>query len=408
LSGIHSILAPSDSARWLRCVGALYLSRGLPDIDTESNASGTCSHRLLEWALNHPDLDLDSWLGKTLQFGDTEKFDFKIDEERLDRVRSCITNLNREPGLMFAERRLDTTPVLGVPGQQGHSDIIKAYPEGGVVKDGKLLKGVLTVHDFKDGYLLVKAEGNTQGLIYLCAAMFEFALLGDFEAFRFVVHQPKIHHYDEWTYTRAELEAFMTLIRPVAKLAYDIYYENVEFDPKTHLTAGDEQCTFCPVRGRCVARAARIAALFEPLIRRHELDDASVGILYAQLDEIESAVSDFREEALRRAKMGVEIQGQKLVYGNKGKRRWINEATAERALLAAARDDLIIEEGQIYEPRMIISPTQAEKLLKKRYEKIAGEVTQSDPQLRLVPLAHKGEAVKLPEFKPVTDEEPLI
>jgi hypothetical protein len=401
VSGSHSILAPSGSHQWLRCVGSLYLSRGLPDIDAEYNASGSCSHWLLEWGLTHPNLDLDSWLGKTMTFGENPSFDFKIDEERLDRVRSCITSINREPGIMFTERRLDTTPVLGVPDQEGHSDIIKAYPEGGVVKDGQLLRGVLSVHDYKDGFLLVKAKDNTQGLIYLCAAMIEFALIGEFEAFRFVIHQPKINHYDEWTYTRAELESFMELIRPVAKLAYDIYHENVPFDPKAHLSAGEEQCTFCPVRGRCPARAARIVSMFEPLIKRHELDDKAVGLLYAQLDEIAAAISDFREEALRRAKMGVKIDGQKLVYGTKGKRRWVNPAQVEPVLEMALGD-------RAYEPREIISPTQAEKLLKKGYEPLKKLVTQSDPQLRLVPLDHPGEEVTVAEFKPVPEEGSLI
>jgi Protein of unknown function (DUF2800) len=270
------------------------------------------------------------------------------------------------------------------------------------MKDGKLLRGVLSVHDFKDGYLLVHAKDNTQGLIYLCAALFQFGLIGEFDAFRFCIHQPKIHHYDEWTYSRAELEAFMTAIRPVAKLAYDIFHGNVEFDPALHLNAGEEQCFWCPVRGRCVARAARIAAMFEPMIKRHELDDDSIGKLYACLDEIEQACSDFRSEALRRAKMGVEIVGQKLVYGNKGKRTWADRVAAEAAL------DALLEDAA-YEPREIISPTQAEKLLKRaRFEPLAALVTQTDPQLRLVPLSHKGEAVKLPEFKPVTDEESLI
>jgi hypothetical protein len=401
MSGSHSILSPSDSARWLRCVGALYLSRGLPNIDAEYNASGTCSHWLLEWALTHPDAELSEWLGKTLTFGENPPFEFKVDEERLERVQSCVTNINREPGAMWTETRLDTTPVLGVPDQQGHSDIIKAYPEGGVMKNGVLLRGVLTVHDYKDGYLLVNAKDSTQGLIYLCAALFQFSLMGEFEAYRFCVHQPKINHYDEWTYTRAELEAFMALIRPVAKLAYDIYHEQIPFDPKTHLTAGDEQCRFCPVRGRCVARAARIAALFEPLIRRHELDDAGIGILYSTLDEMEAAISDFRSEALRRAKMGVEIQGQKLVYGNKGKRKWADEGLAESNLTSLLGE-------QAYEPRAIISPTEAERILKKGYAPLAKLVIQTDPQLRLVPLAHKGEAVKIQGFDPVKDEESLV
>jgi hypothetical protein len=381
----------------------LYLSKGIPNIDAEHSASGTCSHWLLEWALTHPEADLDQWLGKILTFGNTVQFDFKIDEERLDRVRETVTNINREPGLMLTETLLDTTPVLGIPNQSGHSDIIKAYPEGGVMHPtAGLLRGVLSVHDFKDGYLLVSAKDSTQGLIYLCAAMFQFSLVGEFEAFRFCIHQPKINHYDEHTYTRAELEAFMTLIRPVAKLAYDIYHGHVEFNAKEHLTAGEDQCLFCPVRGRCPARAARVAALFEPLIKRHELDDKSVGILYAQLDEIEAACSDFRSEALRRARMGVKIDGQKLVYGNKGRRKWINPAEVVPFMELALGDDA-------FEPREPISPTQAEKLLKKNaYAPLAKFVTQTEPQLRLVPLSHKAEEVKLPEFTPVKEEESLI
>jgi hypothetical protein len=408
MSGTHSILAPSDSERWLRCVGALHLSKGLPDIDKEYNASGTCSHWLLEWALTHPDLDLYDWLGKTMTFGDSQKFEFKIDEDRLERVASTVRAINREPGLMLTETLLDTTPVLGVPDQEGHSDIIKLYPEGGIVKDDVLYWGVLSVHDYKDGYLLVNARDNTQGLIYLCAALFQFALMGEFEAFRFCIHQPKINHYDEWTYTRAELESFMALVRPVAKLAHDIYFGAVEFDPAKHLSAGEDQCLWCPVRGRCPARAARIASLFEPLIKRHELDDHSIGILYAQLDEIEAACSDFRAEALRRAKMGVRIEGQKLVYGNKGKRQWKDEQAAEAALRHKVAGSLTVNPEAIYEPRTIISPTQAEKLLKKAYEGLDDYVTRNDPQLRLVPLEHKGEEVQLPEFKPVPDEGSLI
>jgi hypothetical protein len=404
MSGTHSILSPSDSARWLRCVGALHLSKGLPNIDAEYNASGTCSHWLLEWALSKagdPILDLDSWIGKKMTFGENPPFEFEIDEERIERVRACVTNILREPGQMWTETRLDTTPVLGIPGQQGHSDIIKAYPEGGVMKDGKLLRGVLSVHDYKDGYILVNAKDNTQGLIYLCAALFQFSLVGEFEAFRFCIHQPKINHYDEWTYTRAELEAFMALIRPVAKLAYDIYTEREVFNPVNHLTAGEEQCLFCPVRGRCPARAARVAKMFEPLINRHQLDDHQIGVLYANLDEIESACSDFRSEALRRAKMGVEIEGQKLIYGNRGKRKWADPAQAELSMRPILGE-------KTYEPRTVISPTEAERLLKKNYKPLEALVTQTDPQLRLVPLSHKGEAVKIQGFEPVKDEESLI
>src|ERR1700730_4742646 len=271
------------------------MSRGLPNLAAEYNASGCLSHWLLEWALNNPTLDLNVWLGKEMKWG-TPEYTFTVDEERLDRVRQTVTNITREPGEMLTEHRLNTTPVLGLPDQEGHSDIIKLYPEGGVVKDDKLLKGVLSVHDFKDGYLLVNAKDNTQGLIYLCAALMEFGLIGEFNAFRFCVHQPKINHYDEWTYTRVELEAFMTLIRPVAKLAYDIYHGNVEFNPDAHLTATEEGCFWCPVRGRCVARAKRIIALFAPIVARPEVDDKTLSMIHSMIAEVRQALTDYETE----------------------------------------------------------------------------------------------------------------
>jgi hypothetical protein len=123
--------------------------------------------------------------------------------------------------------------------------------------------------------------------------------------------------------------------------------------------------------------------------------------VYAQLDEIEAAITDFRAEALRRAKLGVIVDGQKLVYGNKGRRQWVDKAKVEAAM------SMILPPEKMYEPREIISPTTAEKILKKDYEVLSGLVTQSEPQLRLVPLDHKGEAITPIQFIP-TEEPGLI
>ena len=116
-------------------------------------------------------------------------------------------------------------------------------------------------------------------------------------------------------------------------------------------------------------------------------------------------MSDFRAEALRRAKSGTIIDGQKLIYGNKGKRVWTDKKKAEVWM------EMLAGPEKIYEPREIISPTQAEKILKKDgvYEALVKEnlVTQSEPQLRLVPLDHKGEAVTPLQFAP-TQESGLV
>jgi hypothetical protein len=394
----HSLLAPSAAERWTRCVGALHLSRGVVEPDKEYSASGTVSHMIAASLLTGDTLNASQWLGATCQEG---SFKFIIDQDRLDRVQTYIDAVNREPGRLWVEKKLNTSPILGLAGQEGHADAIKLDLDGAVEILGVPHKGVLSVHDFKDGYLQVKAKNNLQGLLYLAAALYEFDLMAEINALRFVIHQPKIHHYDEWTYTRAEIDAVCTVLRPVAKLAYDIYYGAVEFDPAIHLNAGEEQCAWCPVRGSCPARANRIVKLFEPLINRHALDDDTLAQIYMRLDEISGAVNDFRTEALRRAQMGTVIPGFKLVRGKMGKRVWINKTLAESAL-----------EGELgahaFAPREIISPTEAEKLLKKKgYEPLKKLVTQAEGSLTLAPVTDTRDAVKLPEFGIVKPEESL-
>lgn len=399
---VHSILAPSDSERWSRCVGAVHLSRGLPDIDAEYKASGTCSHWILEQSLKNG-TDPFIWLHKELSFGKQptsgEPFKFVIDEERCERIERTIRRINAEPGRMWVEKRLNTSPVLGVPDQQGHADIIKLDIDGSVEIDSVLHQGVLTVHDFKDGFISVSAKGNLQGLNYLAAALYEFDLAAPINALRFVIHQPKIGNYDEWTYTRAEVETFVALIRPVAKLVYDIYHGTVEFDPKVHLNAGEEQCFWCPVRGRCPARAQRIIDAFAPLVEKYELDDNTLARLYANLDEVEQACKDYRAEALRRQMAGRKMEGQKLVIGRKGKRTWINKEKAEFALQQTK-----LQTEEMYEPRKIISPTEAEKKLKAGYEVLKANVTQSPGAYQLAPESDKRPEVTVAQFQVINQE----
>jgi hypothetical protein len=402
VSGTHSLLAPSDAERWSRCVGALHHSRGEPDVDMEYNASGTCSHWLGAWALENPQLDLNTWLGAKMKFG---TFEFVIDEERLERVETYVRGVRREPGQLWVEKRINTSPVLGLPNQEGHADAVKLDLMSQVEINGALHRGVLTVHDFKDGYIRVDARDNLQGVLYLAGALYEYDLLADIGAFRFVIHQPKIKHFDEWAYTRAEIDQYLEILRPVARLAYDIYYGKVPFDPAAHLNAGEEQCTWCPVRGNCTARAARIAAMFAPLVNRHALDDDTLSAIYLRLDEIEGAVRDFRAEAYKRAISGHTIKGHKLVYGNRGARKWKSDALLE--IETALREKL--PEEKVFQPRELISPAQANKLIKgDAFTPFAEHVTQSDASLKLVPESAPGAPVEVPKFGVVPPTESLI
>jgi hypothetical protein len=394
----HSLLAPSDAERWARCAGAIHLSRGVVDPDAEYSASGTCSHWLLAWALTNPELKLAVFLGKEMEFS---TFKFVIDEERIERVQTTVDNINAEPGRMWVEKLVNTTPVLGVPGQSGHADVVKLDLQGMVEIDGQPHHGVVSVHDFKDGYILVHAKNNLQGLCYGAAALFELDLIAPINAVRFVIHQPKMNHYSEWTYSRAEIEHFCSIIRPAAKMAYDIYTGVVEFDATKHLNAGEEQCFWCPVRGRCPARAKRIADMFTTMIGKHEIDDPALEQMYLKLDEVEAACRDFRGEMLRRALSGRVFKEHKIVRGKRGKRYWIDKAKAESIIT------MVLPEEQAFEPREIISPTQAEKLLKKDgYTPLKQLVGQPEGGYTVVPVTDKREAITVQTFAPIMETKP--
>jgi hypothetical protein len=393
MSGTHSLLAPSDAARWARCAGALLLSKGRDKKASKDAASGTCTHSIGESLLKG--------LGAP-KVGDThivEGFTFTIDQDRIDRALAYANNVLREPAShRFVEHRLNTSPILGIEDQAGHADCVALDPLGSVVIDGVEHKGVISVHDLKDGAgHIVWAKNQLQGLIYGSAALYEFDLLSPFMAVRFCIHQPRLNHYDEWTYSRAEIEHFISIIRPAAKLAYDLYYGNESFDPRFHLNAGEEQCMWCPVRGSCPARAKRIVDMFQVLAVKHEIDDITLADIYVKLDELESAIHDFRKEAYDRALQGRAIQGFKLVQGNRGRRFWKDAKKAEEVLGLTVPDD------KLYEPRALVSPTEIERVIgKKAYKSMDALkelVGQADGAPTLVPENDKRDPIKLTQFE---------
>lgn len=402
MAGTHSLLAPSGAKTWARCAGSLLLSKNIAGTTSKDAASGTCTHWLSEQLFKHG-TQPESFLAKELEH---DGHRFIIEQDRCDRVHAYVTAVLREPGQRFIEHHLDTSAILGVPNQSGHADVVTLDPTGVVLIDGTEYKGVLSVHDLKDGHEVIWAKDNLQGLIYAAAALHKFDLTADFNAVRFCIHQPRERHYDEWAYTRDEIASFVAAIRPVAKLVYDLFHGNVDFDPMVHLNAGESQCQWCPARGGCPARARRIVSMFETLAARHEIDDETLSQIYIRLDEIESACNDFRAEAVRRATRGHTITGQKVVRGKQGARQWRDPARAVETL------QLLVEDEALYAPREVKSPTQIEALVgKKKFTgmtQIHKLITRSEGSLSLAPLDDPRPAVKIETFDVIPETESLI
>ena len=402
MAGTHSLLAPSGSSTWARCAGALLLGKNKPDKATKDAASGTCTHWLAEQRLKHG-VRPEHYLKTELNF---DGFEFIVDEDRCERANAYVDAVLREPGERYVEHRLNTSPILGPPGQEGHSDCVTINPDAAVRIGDTEHVGVITVHDLKDGAGLVYARDNLQGLIYCASALYEFDLVTTINAVRFCIHQPRMHHYDEWSYSRAEIVSFIQIIQPAAKLAYDLYYGHQEFNPDIHLNPGEEQCQWCPVRGSCSARAKKQVAQFGALnqgVDKLLLNNEELAQRYLILDEIEAWCKDIRKETYTRARMGQQIPGLKMVRGRRGDRYYKNEQGATEALALHLTPD------QMYEPKTLISPTKAEKLLKKElYTKVLKPyVDQPDGSLKLVKLSEPGDPVKVDTFTPIPEDEDL-
>ncbi|HGJ5880643.1 MAG TPA: DUF2800 domain-containing protein, partial [Arsenophonus nasoniae] len=113
------------------------------------------------------------------------------------------------------------------------------------------------------------------------------------------------------------------------------------------------------------------------------LTPAQMAKLYPHVDLIESFCKALRNRVAEALHNGQSVPGFKLVTGKQGNRTWGDEREAE-ALLKGAK----LKQEQIYHKK-IISPPQAEKLLKKdkpsRWAKLEALIERADGKPVIAP-----------------------
>lgn len=361
----HSVLSPSGSPAWTLCAGKLAACKHLPESRTSEDAAcGTVKHGMGEACLKRGG-DAVQFLGNVLT---ADGFSFTVDAEYVRQVQSYVDGIRRCVGRRYVEVKLDTSSVLGVPGQTGTADCVVLN------RRDKCLE----VHDAKFGFHRVHAKDNKQGLIYIAAALEFYDIYDEWQTAKFVIHQPGIDHYDEEVYTLAQVRAFLDQIRPQAARAWAMYQGTIPIE----LTPGPVQCEWCPIRASCAARGKRVLDMFPTGFQENEpeaplLSNDEIGAALTQLDEIEGWCSDIRKEAYTRALAGSKIPGQKLIQGKKGNRFWKDPKKAAANLS-------LVTEKEIFAPRELLSPTIIEKLVgPAEYEQLKSLVDQKDGGLRL-------------------------
>ncbi|MBN3809435.1 DUF2800 domain-containing protein [Paraburkholderia sp. Ac-20347] len=414
----HALLAPSAAHTWILCPASIAASIDQPDESSEYADEGTAAHTLMAWCLQGKSDAID-YVGHIIEVGERK---FVVDHEMadfvqlyVDRVRERVEALQLAGASveMLIEQRLSIEHITGEPGAKGTSDtvLIATWPDGRAEQE---------VWDLKFGRgVEVLAEWNPQGLVYAGAAYEEHSTFVDFQRVRIVIHQPRVNpDPNEWELVPSQLVQWIdTVARPAAEHARGLIGQKLaaaDFNP------GEKQCRFCKAKAVCPALARHVehmlGADFESLDLTPEqrgplsldlLDNAALGVIYPVLPLIEQ----WGKAVLARIEIelhaGREVPGTKLVQGRRGARQWESSDDAEK-LLKGMR----LKNDQMYNFKLI-SPTQAEKLLKaespRRWKKVEALITQRDGAPSVASESDKRPALVIspPEddFEAVTDDD---
>lgn len=343
----HAKLAPSSSARWLRCHASAYWSARLPAGAASAYAQeGTWAHLLAERMLTGAE---GSWFTSS-EVSDIVKAGFDPESFKLP-VSLYVDYVRAIPGTLMTEHALFIGPVTGEDGATGTADA--------VIIDGDTLH----ICDLKYGAgVKVSAENNSQLLIYAGATISEFDWLYEFKKICLHIIQPRLDNISKWELSRADFDALINEIKFSAARCFTVMTDP-EVPSSDEYAPGEIACRWCPFKAKCGALARfslTLAGLELRSTLKPALDGSAVSEILKNSDLIKNWLESVAELACGALLSGEKIPGYKVVTGRPGNREWTDADAAEKML----KGWKVPAEARYV--KKLITPTAAEKLLKMK------------------------------------------
>lgn len=358
----HSdIVGGSSAFRVINCPGSVALNAQLPRSPSSSYADeGTLLHEAISDVLLNG-LEPESQLGRIYK---GESGEYKLTQDlmydQLIPAYQMLEEIDPDAEMdMAVENKVSFGDFL--PGVFGSADVL-----------GRIKKTAYVI-DWKFGRGLVDAVENAQMMFYAAAAMrtpgLEWVFKGATDI-RMVIIQPERGCPSIWDTKPKRIQEFeQTLARAVKQSS----------QPDAKVATGD-WCRWCNAKTICPAMNGLVDRVQHAKVQAINVDELVEYLKMAPL--VESRIRDLYALAMQMLENGVEIPGYKLVP-KRATRKWvkddqivINTLVDAVAESAPDIDEKAVRKSFMSEPELI-SPAQAEKVLKKYKLKIPSGICEA-------------------------------
>jgi hypothetical protein len=340
----HStVVGGSTAKRVMNCPGSVALVAKMPPQPSSTYADkGTLLHNVISEVLDQ-NVAPHSLVGTTYA-------EHMLDEDMLDEkifpALAALDVIDPDKQMEFA---VETSVNFGkwLPDAFGSADFLGRIGSKAVVLDWK----------FGDG-VAVDAEDNEQLMFYAAAAMRSPEAAWVFDGateIELIIVQPPVTR--RWVTTPKRIRSFELSLKRAVKAAAA---------PDAALKAGDH-CRFCPAKPTCPVMTGAVDRATK--VKLDALDNDLLGVYASNAVLLQGWIDDLHALVRTKIEKGATIPGWKIV-AKRGTRKWADAGEAATGLAPVLGDSM-------WKPIELISPAQAEKLLKKEKKELPADLVVS-------------------------------